>query len=214
MQIKIINPNATRSMTEAIARRAREVLPPEVDLVAETNHGAPAAIQGAEDGAAAVPGVLDLVAKDKSADGVILACFDDTGLEEARRIADVPVIGIGQASFHIALLHRSRFAVVTTLAPSVPVIEENLVRQGFGDAVIAVRASGVPVLELERAPDTSAELVSASIEDLEAEHGATTIVLGCAGMFTIVEALSLRHGSRFIEPVSAAARLMQTVLSS
>ena len=51
------------------------------------------------------------------AEAHIIACFDDTGLDAARAAAKAPVIGIGEAGFHIASLIAARFAVVTTLGP-------------------------------------------------------------------------------------------------
>ena len=55
--ILFLNPNSSEHMTNGIVATAREVLPG-VRIEGRTNHGAPAAIQGAEDGAAAVPGLL------------------------------------------------------------------------------------------------------------------------------------------------------------
>ena len=43
-------------------------------------------------------------------------------LAEARARAHCPVIGIGQAGYHVAALLGARFAVLTTLPVSVPVI--------------------------------------------------------------------------------------------
>ena len=66
---------------------------------------------------AALPGMLEEVAKgrDDGFDAIILACFDDTGLAEARRLSGVPTIGIGEAAFHVAMLLGAKFSVVTTL---------------------------------------------------------------------------------------------------
>jgi len=52
-------------------------------------------------------------------------CFDDTGLEAARSAARGPVIGIGEAAFHVAALIAHRFSVVTTLSRSIAPIEAN-----------------------------------------------------------------------------------------
>ena len=48
------------------------------------------------------------------------------------------MIGIGQASFELAAFHYDRFQILTTLSPSIPVIQENVNRQGFKDECIAV----------------------------------------------------------------------------
>ena len=148
MAVIIINPNSTCSMTEAMLAQARRAAP---KLVFEgwTSHDAPPAIQGTADGEAARAPLLNLVrqASVQGAEGIIIGCFDDTALEEAATIANCPVIGIGQASYHYAALRNWRFSVVTTLSVSIPIIQSNIERYGLGQIVSKVRASEIPVLE-------------------------------------------------------------------
>ena len=80
-------------------------------------------------------------------DGFIIGCFDNTGLEKAREITDKPVIGIGQAAYHMAVMTNERFTVLTTLDVSVPVIKQNIKELGFSIWCDDVVASGVPVLQ-------------------------------------------------------------------
>jgi allantoin racemase len=203
MRLLVINPNATASMTDKIAAAARSAVPAGVEVMSVTNHGGPASIQGPEDGAAAAPGVLALVAG-AQADAIVIACFDDTALAEARALARVPVIGIGEAAFHAAMMLGARYSVVTTLSVSIPVIEANLAAYGVGGACLRVRASEVPVLELERPGSRAEAQVSDEIARALAEDGARAIVLGCAGMADLAARLSRRHGVPVIDGVSAA----------
>ena len=73
------------------------------------------------------------IEKNSDCDGFIIGCFDDTGLTEARSITTKPIIGIGQSAFHMAALRHGRFCVLTTLEVSVPIIEQNIKAQGFGN---------------------------------------------------------------------------------
>ena len=50
--------------------------------------------------------------------------------------------------------------MLTTLAVSIPVIAENIEVQGFGPVCDVVYAIGVPVLDLETAPDESRGIIS------------------------------------------------------
>ncbi|MGY9050423.1 MAG: aspartate/glutamate racemase family protein, partial [Rhodobacterales bacterium] len=184
--IVLINPNSTVSMTDAMVRTAQDVAPG-VKVVGWTSHDGPPAIQGPEDGDASVPPLLELVAKasELGARAVIIGCFDDTGLAQARAIATCPVIGIGQAAYHMAVLSGARFSVVTTLAVSVPILEDNIRHYGLWTHLGRVRASGVPVLDLERDPDAAASRVLEEIADAAREDDVNSIVLGCAGMVDI-----------------------------
>ncbi len=193
MRLLFVNPNATAAMTDTIAAAARLAAPPGVEIVARTNASGPPAIQGEADGAAALPGLLAEIAAALSAedpagppDAIVIACFDDTGLAEARAMAPCPVLGIGQAAYLAAVLLGRRFSVVTTLAVSVPILEANLAAYGLAHACARVRASGIPVLEVEAAGDAIAAEAARAIE----EDGAEAIVLGCAGMAGLTERLA------------------------
>ena len=151
MRILVVNPNTTRSMTEKIGAAARAVASAGTEIVAVSPAMGPASIEGFYDEAFAVPGLVEEVRNGEAAgfDGYVVACFDDTGLDAARVIARAPVVGIGEAACHIASLVAGRFSIVTTLSRSIPALEHNLVRYGLASRCARVRASDVPVLELE-----------------------------------------------------------------
>lgn len=209
MAIIIINPNSTGSMTEAIVAQARRCCP-ELEFEGWTSHDAPPAIQGAEDGEAARGPLLKLVerASSNGADGIIIGCFDDTALDEAAAIASCPVIGIGQASYHYAALRNWRFSVVTTLSVSTPIIQGNIERQSLGHLVSRVRASGVPVLELEANTEHAGSMITEEAIRAEQNDGISAIVLGCAGMVDVVDTVRKTVSTTVIDPVECAARCM------
>jgi len=209
MAVIIINPNSTCSMTDAMLSQARRAAP---ELVFEgwTSHDAPPAIQGTADGEAARAPLLKLVrqASVQGAEGIIIGCFDDTALEEAATIADCPVIGIGQASYHYAALRNWRFSVVTTLSVSIPIIQSNIERHGLGHIVSKVRASEIPVLELEKNTSLASKVVAKEALVAEQEDGISAIVLGCAGMVEVVATVRSHLSTTVIDPVECAAQCM------
>jgi allantoin racemase len=208
MRLLFINPNSTVAMTESIAETARAATP-EHEVLGWTNHDGPPAIQGPVDGEAAVVGVLGLLAQAKAqdVDCIVIACFDDTGLAEIRAAAHCPVIGIGQAAFHMAALLGHRFSVVTTLPVSVPVIEENIASYGFAGICVRVRPSNLPVLEVEEAAPPAMARLAEELAFAEAEDGISAVVLGCAGMAVLAPRLSRDTSLVLIDGVAAAARL-------
>lgn len=206
--IVLINPNSTVSMTEDMEEVARRAAPG-LTIEAWTSHEGPPAIQGPEDGEACVPPLLRLVEKavGQGARAIIIGCADDTGLEAARAAAACPVIGIGQAGYHLAALAGARFSVVTTLDVSVPILEHNVRSYGFGDALSRVRASGVPVLALETDRAAATARVLDEIARAAEEDGIQSVVLGCAGMAHIPAAAPPEIKIRIIDGVSAAVRI-------
>lgn len=206
--IILINPNSTAAMTRAMLQTARETAP-HVEIEGWTSHDAPPAIQGEADGRAASGPLLDLVAQ-ASAQGaacIIIGCFDDTALTEARAIAACPVIGIGQAAYTIAALAGGRFSVVTTLAVSVPILEANIRAYGLMPHLARVHASNVPVLALEADPAAAARAIEKTVRRVLAEDGVKTVVLGCGGMVDIEEQLAHLDQVKFIDGVRAATHI-------
>lgn len=206
MKLLIINPNSTQSMTDKVAMAARSVAHDGIEVVARTSLSGPASIQGPEDGKLALPGLLEEIEKGikDGMDAFVLACFDDTGIEEARKMTAKPVIGIGEAAFHASMMKGHTFSVVTTLSVSVPVIEENIDRYGVRQYCRRVRASDVPVLDLEIPGSDASKRVSAEIGEAKAQDGCQAIVLGCAGMTDLAERLSVEHKLPVVDGVVAA----------
>ena len=113
----------------------------------------------------------------------------------------------------MAQLHGLRFSVVTSLAVSIPVIEDNIRQQGFAGSCASVRASGLPVLTIDAgAPDTI-DRIAAEIERARCEDAATCAVLGCAGMAPLKDALSARTQLPLIDGVAASALLAKAVVT-
>lgn len=208
MRLVFINPNSTQAMTDAVTAVARRALP-EADITGLTNCGAPAAIEGAADGVLALPGVLSLVRQAREADAIVIACFDDTGLNEARDESDCPVLGIGQASYLMAKIMGRLFSVVTSVPVSLPVIRENIERSGFSGDCVSIRASGLPVLEIDRGREETRARLAEEILRARDEDGAEAVILGCAGMAPLRADLAARTGMVLIDGVAAAAVLAQ-----
>ena len=207
MAVVIINPNSTVSMTQAMVRVARASAP-RIEFEGWTSSEGPPSIQGPEDGQRATPPLLNLIkrAADAGARGIIIGCFDDTGLVEASRLARCPVIGIGQAAYHFAALHHWRFSVVTTLSVSVPVLEANIGASGLDHLLARVRASDVPVLELERDPAEAGRQILAEASSAAMEDRVDAVILGCAGMVQVVDEVTRALDVAVIDPVACAAR--------
>jgi hypothetical protein len=74
-----------------------------------------------------------------------IACFDDTGLEAARGVSFAPVIGIGEAAFHLASMLGRRFSVVMTLSRSIAATRKQSVEVRTGPSLrqgASMRTSG------------------------------------------------------------------------
>lgn len=212
MKILVVNPNTTASMTRKIGAAAAAAASPGTEIIAVNPAHGPESIEGFFDEAFAVPGLLDEILNATDADAHVVACFDDTGLDAARCATAAPVVGIGEAAFHLASLLAPRFGVVTTLSRSITAIEHNLVRYGLATRCSGVRASEVAVLELEDPQSDARRRISREIARAVSEDGAEAIVLGCAGMADLAASLSDEHGLPVLDGVSCAVKLCESLV--
>lgn len=214
MRILVVNPNTTASMTETIAASARLAASAGTEIMAVTSTMGPASIEGYYDEALAIPGLLEAIAEGerKGAHAAVIACFDDTGLDAARAMASIPVLGICKTALSLAAFVAQRFTIVTTLERSrVPV--ESLVRRYGMTTRCNVRAANIPVLSLEDPGSGAAERLRDEIRLALEQDRAEAIVLGCAGMADMARELQVEFGVPVIDGVSAAVRQAESLIS-
>lgn len=214
MKILIINPNTTISMTRKIAAAARAVARPDTQIVAANSQNGPASIQGYLDVATCIPGLLEEIKRHREVDAIVIACFDDTGLDAVRCMVTVPVLGIGEAAYHFASIIANKFSVVTTLSRSVPGLENNLQRYGLAQKCARVRATDIPVLKLEEGDPASMEKIRVEIRNAISLDRAEAIVLGCAGMADLAAELSDEFALPVIDGVVAGITLAESLVNS
>jgi allantoin racemase len=212
MRIHVINPNTSASMTTKIGAAAKAVASPGVEVRAVNSGFGPPSIEGYFDEAFSIPGLLAEIAKAPDSDAFVIACFDDTGLDAARCVSAVPVVGIGEAAFHMASLIAERFTVVTTLARSIAPIEHNLAKYGLAARCARVRASNVPVLALEEPGSKARYAIEEEIARTLAEDDAEAIVLGCAGMVDLARDLERKAGVPVLDGVACAVALAESLV--
>lgn len=219
MRILLINPNTSRAMTATIAAAAREVAGADAEIVAvcpEPGRG-PAAVESHVDEVAAAAAVVELVRADLAtggSDAYVLACFGDPGLDAARELVEVPVIGIAEAAMHVAAIAGRRFAIVTTLGRTLGRARDLVARYGMDRACAQYRAVEIPVLALEEPDEHTlarierecrAALDPPAVGASEAAGDPVdAIVLGCAGMADLCAQLSARVDAPVIDGVAAA----------
>ena len=201
-------------MTDKIAIVARAVARPDTEIVAASSQDGPASIQGFLDVATCVPGLLKEVARHKDVDAIVIACFDDTGLDAVRSLVSVPVLGIGEAAYHAAGMIANKFSVITTLSRSVPGLENNLMRYGLAQKCACVRATEIPVLKLEEGDPATLDKIRSEIRASINEDKAEAIVLGCAGMADLMAQLSEEFGLPVIEGVSAGVTFAEALVNN
>lgn len=211
MKINIVNPNTTASMTAKIGDCARQVAAPGTEIWASNPASGPASIEGHYDEAMCLPGLLGEIrrAEAAGADAHIIACFGDPGLEAAREIARGPVLGIAEAAMHAASFVGKHFSIVTTLGRTRGIAAHLAERYGMQRFCRNIRACEIAVLDLDTPGSDAYAAIMQECRLALAEDDVDCIVLGCAGMADLCQAITHELGVPVIDGVSAAVTMCE-----
>jgi Asp/Glu/hydantoin racemase len=162
----------------------------------------PEGIHDAETEKIAVPKILELAREfeRKGKDVIFISCAADPGVEEAKKLLKIPVIGAGSACAYVA---RSIGNKIGTLGITEEVPE--VMAKILGEKLIYnVKPEGVnTTLDLGKEKALKAAI-------LLKEKGCDTIALSCTGMSTIGIYKDIREiiKIRVVDPVLAAGTLI------
>jgi allantoin racemase len=122
------------------------------------------------------------------------------------------VVGIAEATMHVACMLGRKFTVLTTSKARVPSKEAYVLQNGLGSRLASVRPLGVTVvetsLEAEKTKDAILSVAQRAIED----DGAEVIILGCAGMAGYAEELEQRLGVPVLDPNAVAIKMAEAMV--
>lgn len=212
-KICIVNPNTTKAITHKIDLTAKKYANLDTEIFSVEPNVGPESIEGFYDEAFCIPGLVEQIKKNNDADAYIIACFDDTGLEVVRSITEKPVIGIGEAAYHVATMISGNFTVITTLARSIRPLTHNLKKYGLFENCVKITAIDVPVLDLENISNENLDKLNKVIKDTIKNDKAEAIILGCAGMTDLARNLETKHKLPVIEGVSSAVVLAESLIN-
>lgn len=213
MKILVINPNTSESMTEHVRKELDQIKRPDTELTVVCADKGPETIESAyEEAFAAIP-TLELVKKanQRGFDAVIIACFSDPGLEAAKEISDIPVIGIEEASLHIAAMLGAKFTVITAKRERVASKREHVYRRGLDHFLASVRSLDLTIAETDSDPDETKRRVLKVGKKAVEEDGAEVIILGCAGMAGYASEIESKLHVKVLDPTAVALKIAEAM---
>lgn len=214
MRILVANVNTTVSMTEAIAQQAWAVAGADTEIVPITPAFGAESVEGNYESYVAALSVMETIrVYDGEFDAIVQAGYGEHGREGLQELFAVPVVDITEAAAATAMFVGHKYAVVTTLDRTVPMIEDRLKLAGLFERCAAVHASGLAVLDLERDPDAAIEAIVAKAVHAVEHDRAEAICLGCGGMTGLTQRVVEQTGVPVIDGVSAAIKLAEGLVA-
>ena len=202
--IYVLNPNSSQTVTDGISAAVQPLRVaggPAIHCL--TLKEGPAGIQSQRDIDSLI-GPLCALAKSLEDDAAafVVACFSDPGMYSLREVVNQPVLGIAETGVMTALSMGQRFGVISILSTSIPRHLRYFGAMGVMDRLAADLSIGMGVAELQDRERTMERLIAVGTQ-LRDEHGADTVVLGCAGMATMREELQDHIRIPVVEPTQA-----------
>jgi Asp/Glu/hydantoin racemase len=199
----LLNANTNNAMTETMLRAARKFHP---NCRAATVARGSKYISDEPAASIAAQAVLefeDTLDVRSMPDALVIACFGDPGLWEMRDRLPIPVIGMAEASCHVACQLGRRFGIVTGGAAWEPML-----RRFVGEIGLASRLSGIHPLDqtgdvLAADPKPALSMIAQKIE-IARHAGADVVILGGAGLVGFAERLQPHAKVQLLDSLSCA----------
>lgn len=116
-------------------------------------------------------------------DAAILGCFGDPGLDALREITTrMPVVGPGEAAFHVAAMLGDRFGIVTVAYGVVSPLRHLVARCGLSTKLAGITVAETSVLDVTANRDAIIDAVIEKGRTSVEQHDADALVLGCMSL--------------------------------
>jgi len=205
LKILVVDPIVKSEITQTIDETLLKTKREGITLDFTSLNKGPRFIETEEHERLAVPDLLRVVknGEKQGYDAIIINCFGDPGLEEAKKLVKIPVIGAGEASFMKAKKAKKRFSVITTVKEAVARVRRNAQKHRAEQSLASIRPLNMHVPGLTQKQRLRKALLNEGEEALKEDH-AEIIVLGCTAMAGNAEWLSRKLGVPVIDPTKAA----------
>jgi allantoin racemase len=151
--------------------------------------------------------ILHLIkeAESQGFDAAIIGCFYDTGLQDAREVAErMVVVAPCEASVHIASTLGDKFSIIVGRRKWIPQMMENVVRYGMKERLASFKSVDLGVLEFHQDEEETARRFRKAGREAVERDGAEVLILGCTATYGFYRELQEELGVAVIDSMIAA----------
>ena len=197
-RMKIIIPINDSAYNQELAEVARSVAPPDLQIDVSNITQGNTSIESRWDRMINAPHVVDLAiqAQNEGYNGIFVSDFDYCGVEEAREVVSIPVIGGFRPSAFTAMSLAERFSIITVLASVEDMQREHVRSFGIAPNFASIIPVNLPVHELTERDKVIQKVFECSIKAID-EDGADAILLGCTGFMHIAAAVADKLAAKY-----------------
>lgn len=148
-------------------------------------------------------------------DGIIIGCFYDVGLREAREVSKKAVVTAPcQASLVFASHLSNNFSILVGRKKWIPKMEENVKAYGYGERLVSMRPLGLGVPDFQTDREKTAGIMLEEGRIAVEEEGAEALILGCTIEFGFHETMQERLRVPVIDAVAAPFKLAEMLAAT
>jgi len=151
--------------------------------------------------------ILHLIKEGESQgfDAAIIGCFYDTGLQDAREVAErMVVVAPCEASTYIAATLGDKFSIIVGRRKWIPEMMENVVRYGMKERLASFKSVDLGVLEFHQDEQETARRFRQAGREAVERDGAEVLILGCTATYGFYRELQEELGVPVIDSMIAA----------
>jgi allantoin racemase len=143
-------------------------------------------------------------------DAVVIGCFYDVGLREAREVSGRAIVTAPcQSATAIASTLGNTFSVLVGRRKWIPKMRENIHLYGHGHALASMRLLELGVHDFQANHELTCDRLLSAGRQAVQEDGAEVIVLGCTAEYGFREEMQAELGVPVIDAVTAPFKLAE-----
>lgn len=214
MKILVINPNTNPKNTKVIEDAVKPYIPTGFQVDVVNPEKGPIGLESYYHNYLAAVEVHKMIvdAEKQGYNGVVIACYGDPGIEAAKELVNIPVVGITEASYALARMLATKFLVVVSAETAVPRQIRYIKSLGIPDVQYAVRPIGLTVLGVMSDRMSAKDLIAENCKIALKETGSELIVMGCSGFSGLRADLEDHLQVPIIDPVVAGVHICMTLI--
>jgi len=204
-KILVINPNSNESVTEGL-RHSLRCFAENAEIDCCTLPEGPFGIESDEDIEIVKPLISSRIDASPEYDAYVIACYSDPGLEESRRRFGNCVFGMQQSAIETAVAFGGNFGVLALSDQSISRHLAYIEKLGFTHRLAGELPLHITVDEAANDPGTVEKVIDCGLRLVD-DYGASSLILGCAGMAEVKSVIARKLSVPVIEPAQAAVEI-------
>lgn len=207
MNLLIVNPNISHSVTELIANEARRSISPGTELTLRTAAFGVAYIETRSEAViGAYATLVELAEHHRGHDAAVVAAFGDPGLEAAREMLSIPVVGLTESALMSAAMLGGRIGIVAISRRIRAWYRETVDRYGMESRLAGIRCLDEPLRDIGRVQQDKSEQLVTLCETAVSEDGADVLIIAGAPLAGLARQVENQIQVPIVDGVSCAVR--------